>query len=52
MVIQLRFPFFLASNLGALHHTRRHHHELREKVMEMEKMERGDEPQPVFGDEW
>ena len=50
-VIPLRFPFFLASNLAALRHTRRHHHEQREKAMEMEKTERGDEPQPVFGDE-
>ena len=42
--IPLRFPFFLASNLGALHHTRRHHHEQGEKAMEMEKTERGDDP--------
>jgi len=45
------FPFFLASNLAALHHTRRHNHEQREKAMEMGKKERGEESQPVFGEE-
>ena len=49
--VPLRFPFFLASNLPALHHTRRHHHEQREKAMEMGKTEREEEPQPVFGEE-
>ena len=29
--------FFLASNLAALHQTRRHHHEQRERAMEMGK---------------
>ena len=28
---------FLASNLAALHHTRRHHHEQRGEAMEIEK---------------
>ena len=45
------FSFFLASNLAALHHTRRHHHEQRGKAMEMGKTERGEEFQPVFGEE-
>ena len=45
------FSFFLASNLAALHHTRRHHHEQRGKDMEMGKTERGEEFQPVFGEE-
>jgi len=45
-------PFsFLASNHAALHHTRRHHHEQRGKSMEMGKTERGEEFQPVFGEE-
>jgi len=45
-------PFsFLASNHAALHHTRRHHHEQRGKAMEMGKTERGEEFQPVFGEE-
>ena len=45
------FSFFLASNHAALHHTRRHHHEQRGKAMEMGKTERGEEFQPVFGEE-
>ena len=49
--IPLRFLFFLASNLAALHHTRRHHHEQQGKAIEMGKMERGEESQPVFGEE-
>ena len=48
MAIPLRFPLFLASNLAALHHTRCHHHEQREKTIEMGKMERGKKSQPVF----
>jgi len=49
--IPLRFPFFLASNLAALHHTRRHDHEQRGKAMEMGKTERGEESQPAFREE-
>ena len=45
------FSFFLASNHAALHHTRRHHHEQRGKAMNMGKTERGEEFQPVFGEE-
>ena len=45
------FSFFLASKLAALHHTRRHHNKQRGKAMEMGKMERGEEAQPVFGEE-
>jgi hypothetical protein len=33
--IMLHFPFFLASNLATLHHTRLHHHEQRGKPIEM-----------------
>jgi len=51
MAIPLRFPFFLESNLVALHHTRRQHHEQRGKAMEMGKTERGQESQQVFGEE-
>ena len=51
MAIPLCFPFFLASNIGALHHTRRHYHEQREKAIEMGKTEREEEPQPVFWEE-
>ena len=50
--IPLHFPFFFASNLAALYHTRRHHHEQWEKSMEMGKMERGEESQLFFGEEW
>jgi len=41
--VPLCFPFFLASNLAALHHTRGHHHEQQRKAMEMGKTERGKE---------
>ena len=51
MAIPLRFPFFIALNLAALHHTRRHHHKQRGKTMEMEKTKREKESQPVFGEE-
>ena len=43
--------FFLASNLAALHHTRRHDHKKQGKAMEMGKTERGEESQQVFGEE-
>jgi len=49
--IPLRFTFFLASNLAALHHTRWKHHEQRGKAMEMGKTERGEESQPAFREE-
>ena len=39
-VIALCSPLFLASNLAALHHTRRHHHEQRGEAMEMGKNEK------------
>jgi len=51
MAIPLHFPFFIALNLAALHHTRRHHHKQRGKTMEMEKTKREKESQPVFGEE-
>jgi len=51
MAIPLYSPLFLASNLVALHHTRQHHHEQRGEAMEMGKMKRGEEIQPVFGEE-
>ena len=46
-----RSLLFHASNLAALHHTRCHHHEQREKTIEMGKMERGKKSQPVFEEE-
>ena len=49
--IPLCFPFFFAFNLTAIHHMRWHHHEQREKSMEMGKTERGEKSQPFFGEE-
>ena len=51
MAIPLHFPFFLASNLAALHHTRRATMNSEKKTMEMGKTERGEESQLVFGEE-
>jgi hypothetical protein len=47
--IMLHFPFFLASNLVTLQHTRLHHHEQQGKPIEMGKNQKRKGIQTGFG---